>query len=141
MWKIKLELQNGIVHYLNDVRSGSPGWAECQPSGIKRLEFTFLGRDEKGKDVSYILIMSGMEEYNFFVEAMRGLSGKGKTKITGLWFMGRKPNSDQITGFVLKDKIVSFNTIKGKEYSGMPTMGWKKGITGDKIISVVRRMI
>ena len=115
------------------------GWAECDPAGILKLEFSFLGKDiVTGKDVSYDLIMSGMTEYNFFVEAMRGI-GKGKTEVKGLWFMGKIPNSNRITGFVLRDKILSLNTEVGKEYSGMSTVGWKKGIVGNEVVSTILR--
>jgi hypothetical protein len=128
-----------MVLILNDVRSNNPGWAECDPAGIFKLEFSFLGKDMvTGKDVSYDLTMSGMKEYNFFVEAMRGI-GKGRTVVKGLWFMGKIPNNNRITGFVLRDKILSLNTEVGKEYLGMSTIGWKKGIIGDEIVSAVLR--
>jgi hypothetical protein len=140
MWKIKLILEGNLSHVLNDVRSGNPGWTECQPSGIVRIEFPFLGRDENGKDISYLLTMNGMREYNFFVEAMRGV-GSGRTVVKGLWFLGKIPLSNTITGWVLKDKILRLNAVEGQEYSGTPTVGWKAGIIGDKVISEVRRVL
>ena len=139
MWKIKILLEAGLTHLLNDVRSGNPGWADCQPSGILGIAFEFLGKDEKGKDIPYLLQMGGMREYNFFVEAMRAVGGN-KTIIKGLWFLGKVPESNKITGWVLKDKILRLNSVEDHEYSGMATVGWKKGIIGDRVVSEVRRM-
>lgn len=138
MWKILLLLEGGLSHVTADVRLGNPGWADCRPSGIVGIDFSFLGKDEKGKDIPYLLQMRGMKEYNFFVEAMRGVMG-GKTIIKGLWFLGKIPESNKITGWVLKDKILRLNSVEGHEYSGTPTVGWKTGIIGDKMISEVRR--
>jgi hypothetical protein len=143
MWKIRLTLQNNKTLELNDVRSSVPGWSDCEPSGIEKLEFTFPGKDEHtGKETPHTLVMSGMKEYNFFVEAMKSLSGNSRVKIQALWFMGKLPGSNRITGFVLKDSVLALNTTIGKEYQGMPTGGWKKGIIGNKVVStVIRRML
>ena len=138
MWKIRLMLEGGLSHTLNDVRLGKPGWAECQPSKIEYLTFAFTGKDEiTGKDSSYKIILSGMDEYNFFVEATRGVLG-GKTTIKGLWFLGKILSTNRVVGFVLKDSILKVNTENGKEYSGFATVGWKSGVSG-KIIAEIRR--
>ena len=139
MWSIKLVLEGGLTHTTNDVRSGNPGWTDCRPSGVERLEFTFLGK-EGNKLVLFILILSGMSEYNFFVEGMKSVSG-GKTVIKGLWFLGKVPGTNRVTGFVIRNSVQIINTLYGKEYSGMATVGWKKGIVGGKIISVIERVI
>jgi hypothetical protein len=138
VWKIKLILEGNLVHELGDVRSGKPGWGECQPSGILRIEFPFIGKIDNNNTPLY-LILSGMEEYNFFVEAMRPI-GKGITKIKGLWFLGKVPKEDRVIGFVVGDSCKSVNTIFGREYNGTRTVGWKKGIIGDKIYAELRRM-
>lgn len=140
MWKIKLSLISGLSHELNDVRSNSPGWAECQPPSIEKLTFSFQGKDPKsGLNHSYELILAGMERYNFFVEASRSILG-GKTKIQGLWFLGKIPNTNKITGFVLKESVIQINAIDGKEYSGVATVGWKQGVSNGKAFSnVIRR--
>lgn len=142
MWKIKLTLQNDKLLVLNDVRSSVPGWGDCEPSGIRKLEFVFPGKDAStGKDIPCTLHMSGMKEYNFFVEAMKGLSGNSKVKIQGLWFMGKIPNSKRIVGFVIKDSVMVLNTVEGEEFLGSPTGGWKQGIIGDKVVSTIIRGI
>lgn len=140
MWKIKLTLIGGLTHELNDVRSGNPGWGDCQPVAIERLNFSFKGKDPKtGKEDSYELVLSGMKEYNFFVEASRSILG-GKTKILGLWFLGKVPNTNQVIGFVLKESIMKISSIEGKEYSGFSTVGWKPGISDGKAFAdIIRR--
>ena len=137
MWQIRLVLNGGMTHLLPDVRGNNPGWNSCQPSGLLGLDFSFLGRDDHGKDIEYFLQMRGMREYNFFVEAMMGFNGK--KKIQGLWFLGKLPDVPRVTGWVLKDMILRLNAPEGQEYSGMPTVGWKSGMIGDKVISEVRR--
>lgn len=139
MWKITLTLANGMKHTLNDVRTGKPGWSECQPSGIEKLEFSFEGKNtDTGKKDSYDLVLAGMTEYNFFVEVMRSILG-GQTKIKGMWFLGKVPHTNRIIGFVLNDQIIQMQSNIGEEYNGLPTVGWKKGIIGGKAIYSVSR--
>jgi len=139
MWKIILTLTNGMTCVLNDVRTGKPGWAECQPSGIEKFEFSFEGKDEDtGKKNTYHLLLAGMKEYNFFVEAIRSISGGG-TQIINMWFLGKIPETGDVVGFILGNKITSLRTSEGKEYNGLPTIGWKRGVIGGKIIYLVSR--
>ncbi len=139
-WHIELDLKGGIKHVLGDVRSHKPGWADIHPSGIEGLQFGFLGKDEKGQDIPYRLEMRGMENYNFFVEAAKAVGGN-KFSVKALWFLGQVPFSDQITGWVLKDKIIRISTVKGKEYNGIATMGWKPGVVGAPLVSRVWRTL
>lgn len=138
MWKIRLVLEGGLIHTTNDVRSSNPGWSDCQPSGIERMEMNFLGTDN-GRPAKFRLIMAGMKEYNFFVEAIRSLDSNGKVTLKGLWFLGRLPNTNKVTGFVIKEKLLAVNTEYGKEYGGFATVGWKSGIIGGNIISGIER--
>lgn len=139
MWKIKLTLEGGLTHTTNDVRTGNPGWADCRPSGIESIEFDFIGKEE-GRDTKCKIVLAGMSEYNFFVEAIRSVIGS-KTTIKGLWFLGKVPGTNRITGFVIRDRVQIINTIVGQEYSGTPTVGWKKGIVGGKVISTMGRTV
>jgi hypothetical protein len=136
MWKIKITLEGNLTHELGDVRSGRPGWAECNPSKITKMVFPFIGKID-GKDIPLELILSGMEKYNFFVEAMRGV-GKNATMVKGLWFLGKIPFEDKVVGFVVKDSCKIVNAVYGKEYNGFSTVGWKTGTVGDKVVSVMR---
>ena len=132
MWKIRLTLEGSLTHELGDVRSGKPGWAECQPSGIKRLEFPFIGKIN-GKDAPLTITLQGMEKYNFFVEAMRAI-GPGNVKIKGLWFLGKLPGENRVVGYVIRDTCKVVNATFGKEYNGTGTVGWKTGKIGEKVI-------
>lgn len=138
MWKIKLYLQNGLTHILNDVRSGRPGWAECSPGGITKLEFSFLGTIN-GKQIPLMIVLSGMEKYNFFVEAIQGV-GTNVINIKGIWFLGKKFNDDKIEGFVIGDSIRKINSFEGKEYNGFGTVGWKEGISQEKSFAMITRL-
>ena len=140
MWKIKLSLEGGINYTLNDVRTDSPGWSEYCPGKIEQLNFSFLGKDPNTqKENKYDLCLTGMDEYNFFVEASRSLL-KNKTKILGFWFLGKISRINRVVGFVIKDSVFKINTINGTEYSGCASSGWKPGIPSDKIIfDIIRR--
>jgi hypothetical protein len=139
MWKIRLTLEGGLTHTTNDVRTGNPGWAECRPSGIESIEFDFIGKED-GVETKYKIVLAGMSEYNFFVEAIRSVVGS-KTSIKGLWFLGKVPDTNRVVGYVIRDKVQIVNTVSGKEYSGTPTVGWKKGIVGGKVISTMGRTV
>ena len=132
LWKINLILEHGMSVELNDVRSSNPGWSDAQPTKIERLEFSFLDNNK----VSHKIILAGMSEYNFFVEGMKKVSAKSP-KIQGIWFLGRVPNSDRIVGFIFKDTVLKLKTMKGREYLGGPTWGWKPGIIGLAVIAEV----
>jgi hypothetical protein len=136
VWRIKLTLEGNFVHELGDVRSGKPGWAECQPSGILKVEFPFVGK-VNGKNTPLRLILSGMEEYNFFVEAMRPI-GSGNTNIKGMWFLGKVPKENRVIGFVVGDTCKKVNAFVGQEYHGTRTAGWKKGIVGGKVTAELK---
>jgi hypothetical protein len=60
-----------------------------------------------------------------------------RSAIKGLWFMGQVPNSNQVTGFVIKETILKLNSVKGKEYSGTASSGWKFGTVGNSVISQI----
>ncbi|MFA5394414.1 MAG: hypothetical protein WC346_00160 [Methanogenium sp.] len=138
-WRIQLALKGGVTHTLRDVRTNNPGWADFNPVAITGMKFAFLGRDEKGKDLPYLLEMSGMESYNFFVEAVKSI-GNGKVTIKALWFLGLVPNTNTVTGWVLKDSIMQISTVKGREYKGIATVGWKSGFVNNPPVSIVRKV-
>lgn len=136
MWKIQLNLEHNLVIKLGDVRSGKPGWAECQPPGIVSLLFPFVGAVRDVQEPLSIF-MSGMDYYNFFVEASKPIGGNSFS-IKGMWFLG-KTVDNRVTGFVIGDTCKPINTVFGKEYHGTKTVGWKKGVVGGKVISDLRR--
>lgn len=132
MWRINLILEHGMSVKLNDVRSDNPGWSDAQPTKIERLEFTFLDK----KKEKYRIVLAGMQSYNFFVEGMKKVSGK-ETKIQGIWFLGQVPNSDRVIGFIFKDTVLKLTTVKGREYLGVSSSGWKPGVVGHSVIAEV----
>lgn len=139
MWKIILTLKDGQILELNDVRKGSPGWADCYPINIIKLSFSFEGVSAEGKKEVFEIVLSGMSEYNFFVEATHNILG-GNAKIKAFWFMGKMPNSNRIVGFVIKEKVYELNTFEGHEYNDTATSGWKHGfLNGIPSIDLIRR--
>jgi hypothetical protein len=132
LWKINLILEHGMNVVLNDVRSSNPGWTDSQPTKIERLEFSFLDKHKH----QHKLILAGMSEYNFFVEGIKKLSMKDP-KIQGIWFLGKIPRSERVVGFVFKDTVLKLTTMKGREYMGTSSAGWKPGIVGGTIIAEV----
>lgn len=138
MWRLKLFLRDGKTHELGDVLSGMPGWAECQPGGILKIQFSFVG-NTKGKNIPLCIILSGMEKYNFFIEATKAIGGN-KIHIKGIWILGKIPNENKIEGFLIANNVEKINTFEGKEYRGTPTLGWKEGILGEKVGSFLQKL-
>jgi len=139
MWKINLFLENGLILTLGDVRTSKPGWGESDPVKILRMEFSFMGK-EYGKEQPMKLVLAGMKEYNFFVEAMRSVMNN-KVTIQGLWFLGKLPGSNKITGFVIQDSIKIVNATEGHEFNGGVTAGWKQGIPGTVVSTIVKEVL
>lgn len=139
LWKINLFLENGLVIALGDVRTSKPGWGESDLVKILRMEFSFMGK-EYGKEQPMKLILAGMKEYNFFVEAMRSVMNN-KVTIKGLWFLGKLPGSNKITGFVIQDSIKIVNATEGHEFNGGTTAGWKQGIPGTVVSTIVKEVL
>lgn len=95
---------------------------------------------KNGKEQPMTLVLAGMKEYNFFVEAMRSVMNN-KVTIQGLWFLGKLPNSNKITGFVIQDSIKIVNVIEGHEFNGSITAGWKQGIPGTVVSTIVKEVL
>jgi len=139
MWKINLFLEDGKVLELGDVRTSKPGWGESSPTKIAKMEFSFVGKEYE-KQQPMKLILAGMKEYNFFVEAMKSVVN-GKLTIKGLWFLGKIPNTNRITGFVIQDSMKIINAVEGREFNGGPTAGWKQGIPGTVVSTIVKEVL
>ncbi len=112
-----------------DIRSNNPGWGdEVFNRTIERLEF-FIPTGHR-------LVMSGMEKYNLFIEALQ-LFGKSSASIEAIWFCGKLPNSDVIEMWVIRDgKIARFRKHWGYEYNDGPTNGWKLGLSGRPVARI-----
>lgn len=106
-----------------DIRNNNPGWGdEVFNRIIEKLEF-FIPTGHR-------LIMSGFEQYNFFVEAMQSF-GKASLSIKAFWFCGKIPNTEIVEMWVIRNgKMLRFREPWGHEYVGGPTRGWKAGVPG-----------
>jgi hypothetical protein len=135
-WRIKVTFDGKLLpkEYITpDIRNTDPGWgSELFNRAIERLEFYL--------PTGHTLILSGMEEYNFFIEASQDLGGKnkGKAKIDAFWFCGKMPLNNLVEMWRVGDgEIIRERKIKGFEYDGGATRGWKKGSLNSQYLSRV----
>jgi len=117
-----------------DIRRNNPGWGdEVFNRTIESIEF-FLPTGHR-------IVMSGMERYNFFVEAMQSLAkGGAGAQIKAFWFCGKLPGKDLVEMWrVGTGKVVRDRKTWGHEWGGGPTRGWKEGIAGKPISMIEKR--
>lgn len=131
-----------------DVRHANPGWdSEVFNRRIASLEF-FLPTGHK-------IIMSGMEAYNFFIEATQALSQHGGARLEALWLCGKLPaaNSSSLARSPLspftfhpspiemwrigQGQVIRQRRPWGLEWGGTPTRGWKRGLVGSAPVSTI----
>jgi hypothetical protein len=138
-WRIRLFFSNTAMLMLPDVRSDNPGWRDSQCLPIEKMLFDFEGVDQLSKQIiNFSMEISGMEKYNFFVEAMQNVI-TGSTKVQSFWFLGKLFNSTAVRGFHLAGSGLSeVKAVFGKEFRGSPTSGWKTGVVGKPICRVIR---
>lgn len=113
-----------------DVRCNNPGWGEAHfARPIEELHFYLPG----GK----VLVMAGMEKYNFFVETIMSIRGRGAA-ILAFYFACKEPNSDRTHLWRIGDNRVIHSVHKfGKEYNGTATRGWKEGIPSTTLVNEI----
>lgn len=106
-----------------DIRRKNPGWGdEVFSRVIERVEF-FL-------PTGHVLLLSGMEQYNFFVEAVQPMGGGG-AHLAACWLCGKRPGRDQVDMWrVGGGKVIHDVNPWGVEWHGNPTRGWKPGVPG-----------
>jgi len=126
-WRIRVTFVGKLPpkkYMTPDIRHHDPGWAsEIFSRPIEMLEF-FLPTGHR-------LVMSGMEQYNFFVEAVQSTRTRGGAKIQAFWFCGKLPGNDVVEMWrVGYGKIIRDRKPWGREWGGGPTSGWKQGISG-----------
>lgn len=112
-----------------DVRFTNPGWdSEVFNRQIEQIEF-FLPTGHK-------ILMSGMEAYNFFIEATQGLSGRGGARLEAFWLCGKLPAASEVEMWRIgQGKVIRQRKAWGQEWGGGPTRGWKLGLVGAAPIS------
>lgn len=133
-WKIRVTFSGKSLpktYITPDIRHNNPGWAdEAFNRQIESLEF-FIPTGHR-------IVMSGMEQYCFFVEATQSLSGKGNTKIEAFWFCGKHPMKDVVEMWRVEEgKVTRQIKVWGKEWGGSTIRGWKQGEMGNTPISKI----
>lgn len=121
-WRIRARFAGGLSprEYITpDIRRHNPGWGdEVFNRQIESLEFYL--------PTGHRILLAGMEQYNFFVEASQSLSGK--TDIAAFWFCGKVPCLPIVEMWrVGNGKVVRNRIPWGKEWGGGPTSGWRPG--------------
>ena len=123
----QIEFDDGVVYTSPDIRSNDPGWAtehNEKLTGIRQISIK-LPFDK-------ILILSGFEAYNFFVEASKGFGAKS-AQIESFFFLGHYQKHVVIWEINYRKKQVTKRlTPYGKEYYGTATRGWRAGLYNRK---------
>ena len=124
-FKYELYFNDGIRFLSPDVRRSNPRWAdEYSEKPIRLLKFHIPS--------GQVLIMSGFEAYNFFVECSENLGG-GKCRLEALYFCGAWRARVVLWKFDLIKKRVYRSVVPwGKEYAGTATRGWRPGLFGER---------
>jgi len=135
-WRIRVVFADRVGprdYTAPDIRHLDPGWGdEILNRTIERLEF-FLPTGHK-------IVMTGMEYYNFFVEAVQSLSSDA-CGIKAFWFAGKLPGCSMVNMWRIGDgKVVHIKKVFGQEWGGLPTRGWKKGLVGGPVSSDLVRI-
>jgi len=137
-WRFKVTFAGSLTpkYYLSpDIRRKQPGWFdEIFPRPIEKMEFYL--------PTGHTIMMSGMEQYCFFVEATQNLSG-GKARIEAAWLAGLLPGTRIAGGTVEMWRVGNSRVVRqrrplGKEWGGTPISGWKPGAIGDRPVSILK---
>lgn len=143
-WRLRATFAGSLPtrSYLTpDVRRANPGWdSEVFNRQIEQIEF-FLPTGHK-------IILSGMEAYNFFIEATQAFSRRGGARIEAFWLCGKLPNPSPLTPHaspvemwrIGQGKVIRQQKPWGREWGGTPTRGWKMGLVGPVPISQIVRV-
>ena len=131
-WRLEIRFRNnsGAKYYLSgDVRFSNPGWGDERfSSSIEHLKFHL--------PTGHSIVLSGMEAYNFFVEASCSLGGA--ERIDGFWICGKKPGSEEVELWgVSQGRVTRQLSTYGHEWRGGPVAGWRKGLASHNPVSTI----
>lgn len=134
-WKMRVRFAGKILpheHITQDIRFNNPGWGdEIFNRQIESLEF-FLPTGHR-------IVMSGMQRYNFFIEATQDFLRRGAARIEAFWFLGHPPCSNTIEMWRVGDgKVVHQYRPNGTEWGGTATTGWKMGSANNPVSQIVK---
>ena len=132
-WRIQATFAGKLPpkQYLTpDIRLSNPGWGdEIFNRQIESLEF-FLPTGHR-------VVLSGMEAYNFFVEASQGLGGT-EARIEAFWLCGKLPERTVVEMWRIgQGKVLRQQRPWGEEWGGSATLGWKIGSLGNPPVSTI----
>lgn len=126
--KYQITFDDGIVYCSPDIRENDPGWAT--EAGEKLVGIREISINLPNKTV---LLLTGFEKYNFFVEASQAFGRKGGAQIEAFFFCGAWRGYVIVYEINYKTKqIIKRLTKEGLEYNGTPTRGWRAGLFGKK---------
>jgi len=133
-WRMRVTFAGNLppkAYLTPDIRHNDPGWAsELFNRPIEMIEF-FIPTGHK-------IVIGGMEQYNFFVEAVQSIKSRKGAEIKAFWLCGKLPGKDVVEMWRIGDsKIVKDRRSWGKEWGGGPTRGWKQGLIGNAIVSMI----
>lgn len=134
-WRIYVRFAEKLPpheYVTRDIRRHNPGWGdEMFNRTIESLAFYL--------PTGHRIVLAGMEQYNFFVEAVQSIKSRDGAKIQAFWFCGKLPGKNMVEMWrVQQGKVTRDQRQWGKEWGGGPTRGWKKGHKG-KAISVIEK--
>ncbi len=134
-WRIKVTFAGSLPpkEYITpDIQHTDPGWgSELFNRMIEKLEFYL--------PTGHRLVLAGMEQYNFFIEAVQsfGKGCKGRAVMKRICFMGKLPGQNIVDRYIIGDrKIWRDRKPLGMEWHGDTTVGWKAGSPGDLISKI-----
>ncbi len=132
-WRYLVQFADGSRHLSRDVRIFDPGWnGQAFQRPVESLQFFLPG--------GHSILLSGMSEYNLFVEASQNLRG-GQSRLEAIWLCGRVPGSDAVEMWCIgQGKIVRQSARYGQEWGGGPTRGWKAGVPGNSVRSEIVKL-
>jgi len=124
--KYQIIFDDGITYQSPDIRENDPGWATEageKVTGIRDLSINLPNKT--------MLLLTGFEKYNFFVEASQGLGRKGGAQIESFFFCGSWRGYVIVYEINYKTKRIIKRMFKeGAEYNGTATRGWRAGLFG-----------
>ncbi len=135
-WRLRARFAGGLgarEYVTPDVRRTDPGWgSEMFNRQIESLEF-FLPTGHR-------IVLSGMEAYNFFVEATQSMSRRDRAnsgaKLQAVWICGKLPELPVVEMWrVGQGQVTRQRRSWGAEWGGSATRGWKMGIAGAAFVS------
>jgi len=153
-WRIRATFAGNLPprQYLTpDIRHNNPGWdSEVFNRQIEQIEL-FLPTGHK-------VLLSGMEAYNFFIEATQQFSRRSQARIEAFWLCGLLPSrrppianspspiacpcpSPGVVDMwrIGAGKVVRQTKPFGREWGGTAIRGWKLGLVGSAPVSCIVR--